>query len=49
MESRVISSGEGKVMGVKGGAKGGVGNDGEFGIAVSGSGGQDSHGKQSHW
>ena len=33
---------EGKVMGVMGGAWGG---DGELGIPVSGSGGQDSHGR----
>ena len=38
----MISSGEGKVIGFTGGAGGG---DGELGIAVSGSGGQDSHGR----
>ena len=46
VEARIISSGEGKVMGITGGAGGG---DGELGIAVSESGGQDSHGRRSHW
>ena len=45
VEARIIS-GEGKVMGVTGGAGGG---DGELRIAVSGSGGQDSHGRQRPW
>ena len=39
MEARIISSGEGKVMGVMGEAGGG---DGELGLAISGSGGQDN-------
>ena len=38
VEARIISSGEGKMMGVTGGA--------ELGIAVSGSGGRSSHGRQ---
>ena len=42
-EARIISSSEGKVMG---GARGGVG---VLGIAVSGSGGQDSHGRRRPW
>ena len=46
VESRIIRSGEGKVMGVTGGVGGSVG---ELGIAVSGSGGQDSHGRRKPW
>ena len=46
MEAQIINSGEGEVMGVTEGAGGG---DGELGIAVSGSGGQDSHGRQRPW
>ena len=42
VEARITSSGEGKVMGVMGGEGDGVG---ELGIAVSGSGGQDSQGR----
>ena len=48
VETRIISSGEGKVMGVTGWA-GWSWSDGELGIAVSGSGGQDSHGSQRPW
>ena len=44
VEVRIISSGEGKVMGVTGGT-GWCWSDVEFRIAVSGSGGQDSHGR----
>ena len=44
--ARIISSGEGKMMVVMGGAEVG---DGELGIAVSGSGGQDSHGRRRPW
>ena len=43
VEAQIISSGEGKVMSVMGGV---VSGDGELGIAVSGSGGQDSHGRR---
>ena len=40
VEAQTISSGEGNVIGVLGGVEG---SDGELGIAVFGSGGQDSH------
>ena len=49
VEARIISSGEGKVMSVTGEVGGGVGVMEELGIAVSGSRGQDSHGRQSPW
>ena len=42
VEAWIISSGEEKVMGVMRGA----GGDGELGIAVSGSVGQDSQGRR---
>ena len=45
VEARLIRSGEGKVISVTGG----VGSGGELGIAVSGSGEQDSHGRQGPW
>ena len=47
VEARIISSGEGKVIGNHG--RGGGGGVGELGIAVSGSGGQDSHGMRRPW
>ena len=40
----IISSGEGKVIGITGGV-----SDGELGITVSGSGGQDSHRRRRLW
>ena len=46
VEAQIISSGEGKVMGVTGGAGGGAG---ELGIAVSGPRGQDSQGRRMPW
>ena len=42
--ARIISSCEGNMMGVMGGAGELYWSDGELGIAVSGSRGQDSHG-----
>ena len=46
VEAQIICSGEGKAMGVTGGAGSG---DGELGIAVSGSEGQDTHGRRRPW
>ena len=51
VEAWITSSGEEKVMSIMGGRVGGgwCWSDRELGIAFSGSGGQDSHGKQRPW
>ena len=50
VEARIISSGEGKVLGIMVGAGGeGCWSDKELGIVVSRSGGQDSHGRRRPW
>ena len=48
-EARIISSGEGKSNGCHGRGRGLCWSDKELRIAVSGSGGQNSHGRRRPW
>ena len=49
VKAQILSSGEEKVMDITGGVGGWCWSDGELRIAVSGSGGQESHGRRRPW